>query len=196
MYIGGLPVWHVFCRPQSVIRWFSWCLLMARHQKSCLCCTCISWKNNYTPRCTTKLLGGILVSLRPSRIPCPLCSFYSSGWIHFIFIHLIKQLQKVCRVQSSLQNLKIWSFGNFLKFVTLTWDLMWITSMGNHGAAGGISERRRSSCSSFSLLSCLNCSCTCTTNEYCLVNVNFHDVWNAECSSSAACKSNIVCLFM
>ena len=26
---------------------------------------------------------------------------------------------------------------------------MWITSMGNHRAAGGISERRRSSCSSF-----------------------------------------------
>ena len=24
-------------------------------------------------------------SVRPSRIPCPLCSFYSSGWIHFIF---------------------------------------------------------------------------------------------------------------
>ena len=44
----------------------------------------------------------------PSRIPCPLCSFFSSGWIHFIFIHLIKQLQKVCRVQSFLQNFKIW----------------------------------------------------------------------------------------
>ena len=48
---------------------------------------------------TMKLMGGILVSLRPSRIPCPLCSTHSSGWIHFIFvIHLIKQLQKVCHV--------------------------------------------------------------------------------------------------
>ena len=28
---------------------------------------------------------------------------------------------------------------------------MWITSMGNHGAAGGISERRLSSCSSISV---------------------------------------------
>ena len=41
-------------------------------------------------------------SVRPSRIPCPLCSVYSSGWIHFIFTHLIKQLQRVtdtvCRV--------------------------------------------------------------------------------------------------
>ena len=29
--------------------------------------------------------------------------------------------------------------------LVLTWDLMRITGMGNHGAAGGISERRRSS---------------------------------------------------
>ena len=29
---------------------------------------------------------------------------------------------------------------------------MWITSMGNHGAAGGISERRHSSCSSLDLI--------------------------------------------
>ena len=67
-----------------------------------------SLRRHYTPH-TTKLLGGILVSLRPSvcpsirpsvlrpsRIPCLLCSAYSSGWIHFIFVHLIKQLQKVC----------------------------------------------------------------------------------------------------
>ena len=31
---------------------------------------------------------------------------------------------------------------------------MWITSMGNHGAAGGISECRRSSCSSYYLYLC------------------------------------------
>ena len=50
--------------------------------------------------------GFVLVSLprsiHPSVCPfcilCPLCSDYSFGWIHFIFIHLIKQLQKVCRV--------------------------------------------------------------------------------------------------
>ena len=36
--------------------------------------------------------------VRPSHIPCLHCSAYSSGWIHFIFIHLINQLQKVCRV--------------------------------------------------------------------------------------------------
>ena len=85
-----------------------------------------------------------------------LCSAYSFFWIHFIFIHLIKQLPKACRVWTFLQNLKICIFGNFFfKLLWLclvfTWVLMWITSMGIHGAAGGISERRRSSCSSFIL---------------------------------------------
>ena len=60
----------------------------------------------YTPR-TTKWfgwgwVGDILVSLCLSfclsRIRCPLCSAYSSGWIHFLFTHHIKQLQKVCRM--------------------------------------------------------------------------------------------------
>ena len=58
------------------------------------------------PRATKLGVGGILGSLRPSvrpsvrpsRLPCPLSSTYSSGWIHFNFIHLIKQLKNVCRV--------------------------------------------------------------------------------------------------
>ena len=93
------------------------------------------WIYYYTPR-TTKLLGGYIgftpsvcpsvrpASVpRPSRIPCPLCSFYSSGWIHFIFIHLIKQLQKVCRVQKFLQNLKFW---HFLKICNIDFVLFWL----------------------------------------------------------------------
>ena len=40
----------------------------------------------------------IRLSIRPSHILCPLCSAYSSCWIYFIFIHLIKQLQTVCRM--------------------------------------------------------------------------------------------------
>ena len=40
----------------------------------------------------------VRLSVRPSRIPCPLCSTCSFGWIYFIFIHLIKQLQKVCHL--------------------------------------------------------------------------------------------------
>ena len=57
---------------------------------------------DYTP-CTTKFLGiywfhSVCPSVCPYRIPCPLCSAYSFSWIHFIFIHLIKQLQEVCWV--------------------------------------------------------------------------------------------------
>ena len=60
----------------------------------------------YTPR-STKLNGVywyhlVRPSLRPSlRLwteSCPLCIFYNIHRIHFIFTHLIKQLQKVCRV--------------------------------------------------------------------------------------------------
>ena len=76
----------------------------------------------YTPPRTMKLLGGyigftpsirlcvrpsVCLSVPPSRIPCPLRIAYSSGWIHLIFIHLIKQLKKMCRVYSFLQNCKI-----------------------------------------------------------------------------------------
>ena len=78
--------------------------------------------NGFTPSVSQSVRPSVRPASvqRPSRIPCPLCSFYSSGWILFIFIHLIKQLQNVCPVQSFLQNCKIWSFGNFLKILTLT----------------------------------------------------------------------------
>ena len=46
--------------------------------------------------------GGILVSPCPSvRLwteSCPLCIFNNNNWILFIFVHLIKQLQMVCRL--------------------------------------------------------------------------------------------------
>ena len=68
--------------------------------------------------------GGILVSPCPSvRLWtewCPLCIFNNTRRIHFIFAHLIKQLQKVCRMWSLFQKSKIWNFGKFFKFVTLT----------------------------------------------------------------------------
>ena len=117
--------------------------------------------SSYTLR-TTKLLGGggggghtgftpsFRLSVRPSHIPCLLCSTYSFSWIYFIFIHLIKQIQKVCRVWSFMQNLYFWQFFKICNFV-LFWLGIWCESLvwvGNHGAAGGISECRRSSCSS------------------------------------------------
>ena len=62
--------------------------------------------NYYTPR-TTKLLGGILVSLRPSvrpsvrpsRLPCPLCNIYSSGWILSILATNDHYHERVCRTK-------------------------------------------------------------------------------------------------
>ena len=89
---------------------------------------------------------------RPSRIPCPFCSFYSSGWIHFIFMHLIKQLPKVCRVQSFLQNLKFWQFFKICNFdFVLFWLGIWCESLVwvIMGRRRGISERRHSSFSSY-----------------------------------------------
>ena len=63
--------------------------------------------HNYT-RHTTNLKGvywfhsippsvcpSVCPSIRLSRIPCQLCRAYSSGCIHFIFTHLIKQLQNI-----------------------------------------------------------------------------------------------------
>ena len=61
-------------------------------------CYLYGTNHNYTLR-TTKLLEVYWFhSVCPSCMLCPLCSTYSSGWILFIFIHLIKQLQKVCRM--------------------------------------------------------------------------------------------------
>ena len=69
------------------------------------CCYCYCYCY-YTPR-TTKLLGGILVSLRPSvrpsvrlsRLPCPLCNIYSSGWILSILATNDHYHERVCRTQ-------------------------------------------------------------------------------------------------
>ena len=73
------------------------------------------------PPASTKLKGGILVapcsSVRLWTESCPLCIFNNTGRIHFIFAHLIKQLQKVwCEFKNS----QIWNFGKFFKFVSLT----------------------------------------------------------------------------
>ena len=58
---------------------------------------------------------------------------------------------------AKFQNCYFWQFFKICNWIylVLTWDLMWITSMGNHGAVGGISKRRRSS-SSFFLLQILS----------------------------------------
>ena len=100
---------------------------------------------------------GILVSLHPSvRLASRVRSIAATvlvGSISYLYI-LQATSEGVLRVKF-LAKFQFY-FGNILKFVTwlclvLTWDLMRITSMGNHGAARGISERSRSSCSSYYL---------------------------------------------
>ena len=66
---------------------------------------CISKLTIILPPASTKLKGGytgITLSVCPSvRLwteSCPLCIFNNTHRIHFIFAHLIKQLQKVCHV--------------------------------------------------------------------------------------------------
>ena len=87
--IEKLPPWEL------MFRWFE--------SRSGLMC---KPQHHYTPR-TTKLLGGILVSLRPSvrpsvrlsRLPCPLCNIYSSGWILSILATNDHYHERVCRTQ-------------------------------------------------------------------------------------------------
>ena len=74
---------------------------------------------------------------------CPLCIFYNTHQIYFIFRHLIKQLHKVCCVKRFFSKLKILKFGKFFKFVALTlscfdlgsnmsWSIVWVI-MGRWG---------------------------------------------------------------
>ena len=68
------------------------------------------WEEDYYTPTSMKLKGGILVSscpsIRPSIRPsvhlwtesCLLCIFNNTHQFHFIFTHLIKQLQELCCV--------------------------------------------------------------------------------------------------
>ena len=85
---------------------------------------------------TTKLLGGILVSLRPSvrpsRIPCPLCNTYSSGWI-FSYSHILSSNFRRCDLGKVSCKISIFEFLTFFfKFVTLTLSCFDLGSDVNH----------------------------------------------------------------
>ena len=54
---------------------------------------------------TPSVRPSIHLSIHLTHIQCPLCSACSSVWIHFIFIHLIKQLQTMC-----------WELSFYIKF--------------------------------------------------------------------------------
>ena len=72
---------------------------------SCHSILYVVWMAPSYTSASTKLIGGytgITLSVCPSVClwteSCPLCIFNNTHRIYFIFAHLIKQLQKVCRV--------------------------------------------------------------------------------------------------
>ena len=90
-----------------------------------------------------EVVGGLywFHPVRPSRIPWPLCSAYSSDWIYLIFIHLITQdVSGVSRekVFAKFQNLYFWQFFNvdFVFFWLGIWceSLVW-GIMGRRGVS-------------------------------------------------------------
>ena len=107
----------------------------------------------YAPA-STKLKGLYWFHIRLS-VPlwtesCPLCIFYNTSWIQFIFIRFINQLQKVCCTLELFLEYKISIFCNFFKFISLTlscvqviWILKlmskanyWVTRGGGWGGLG------------------------------------------------------------
>ena len=88
-------------------------------------------------------------SVRPTSHVRSVASAVLVGSISYLYI-LSSNFRRcvACKVScqiSKFEVLAIFKICNFDFVFYLTWDLMWITSMGNHGAAGGISECSRSS---------------------------------------------------
>ena len=115
----------------------------------------------YTLR-TTKLLGGytgftpsippsVRLSVRPSRMPCPLSNIYSYGWILFILGPDDHYHERVCGAPWPLtltyiiKVIRPWLWKSCLlcnvfssrSIIFLTWDPIWLNSVGNHGGGGG-----------------------------------------------------------
>ena len=76
---------------------------------------------------TTKLLGGILVSICPSVCPSRICSVAPTVLVESILYQYIlsSNLRRCVACNSFLQNFEVWIFGNFLKFETLTLSFIW-----------------------------------------------------------------------
>ena len=106
------------------------------------------FRRHFYTLCTKKLLGGILVSLSPSVCP----SVRPASRVRYIaptvlvgsilYLYILSSNFRGCvacivsyqiskfEFLAVFQNLKLWLC------LVLTWALMWITSMGNHCAAG------------------------------------------------------------
>ena len=104
-------------------------------------CSVVCWFHSVRP------------SVRPAsrvRSVAPTVLVGSISYLHILSSNFRRCV--VCKFFGKISKFKFFAiFQNLYLWLclVLTWELMWITSMGNHGASGGISERRRSSCSSF-----------------------------------------------
>ena len=82
------------------------------------------FSHSYTPR-TTKLLGGytgFTPSVRPSRMPCPLCIIYSYGWIVFILGTNDHYHERVCRAPWPLTLTYIFKHGSHRPWKVLEFE--------------------------------------------------------------------------
>ena len=114
-----LRLWLYFCQGTGYIFRIivNWCRVAISNDKSTQWVPslfCVSFLIYfYTPRFNEVERGvywfhlvrlSVCPSVRLWTESCPLCIFNNTCRIHFIFAHLIKQLQKDCRVYSWFQN--------------------------------------------------------------------------------------------
>ena len=116
--------------------------------------------NHYTPL-QWSWKGGILVSRRPSVSPsvcqsvcgqncvCSVSSTILAGSISYLHI-LSSNFRKCVACKGHCKIFKFEFLAIFLNMyfwlcLIMTWDLIWINSMGNHGAVGVFTECRHSS---------------------------------------------------
>ena len=84
------------------------------------------------PAVCPSVCPSICPSVRPSRIPCLLCSTYSSGWIHFILYILASNFRRcvMCNVAckiSKIEFLVIFKISDF--DLVLFWLGIWCESL-------------------------------------------------------------------
>ena len=116
----------------------------------------IFWVLGYIFKCllyTTKLLGGILVSFHLSVCPSVCPSVRPTSRVRSLApTVLVESISYLYILSNNFRRCVACEvYCKILKFYfdfVLFWLGMWITCMGNHGVAGGISERRLSICSS------------------------------------------------
>ena len=85
----------------------------------------VYWFHYIRPSVCPSVRPSFHPSVCPFHIPCLLCSAYSSGWIHVIFIYILSSNFRkcvACKVPSKILNL---NFRQFFKICNLDFVLFW-----------------------------------------------------------------------